>query len=234
MRSRCRLHASGALPAEPVGPPFRAPRAPGQPRLGRCSLSRAKRVDRRNSGAARLARAEHAGMQPRSSGAHRSTARPVARDTTRWVNDVHSRLNPTRVLRIERPASPAALARLVRRAAARGEALSISGGRHAMGGQAFSAGGVLVDTSGLDRVLGLDRERGTVDVEAGITWPALVALADRRPGRARRDMGDPPEADRRRPLEPRRSAGGQHPRARPALAALRGGHRELRADRSGR
>lgn len=44
-----------------------------------------------------------------------------------------------------------------------------------MGGQAFSAGGVLVDTSGLDRVLGLDRERGTVDVEAGITWPALVA-----------------------------------------------------------
>ena len=108
------------------------------------------------------------------------TAQPWTPATTdpsgvQWVNDVHSRLNPTPVLRVERPSSREALADLVRRAAARGEALSIAGGRHAMGGQAFAAGGVLLDTRGLDRVLGLDRERGVVEVEAGIMWPALVA-----------------------------------------------------------
>jgi len=91
------------------------------------------------------------------------------------VNDVHARLNPTDVLRVERPTSPAAVARLVRAAAARGESLSIAGGRHAMGGQAFATGGVLLDTDRLDRVVGLDAERGTVEVEAGIRWPALVA-----------------------------------------------------------
>jgi FAD/FMN-containing dehydrogenase len=43
-----------------------------------------------------------------------------------------------------------------------------------MGGQAFASGGVLIDTTGLDRVLALDPVRGTVRAQAGIQWPALV------------------------------------------------------------
>ena len=80
--------------------------------------------------------------------------------------------------------------------------LSIAGGRHAMGGQQFCTGGVLLDTRPLSRVLSLDEERGLVEVEAGIQWPALV-------DGARRDsaLGDPPEADRRgRPLHRRRAS----------------------------
>lgn len=44
-----------------------------------------------------------------------------------------------------------------------------------MGGQQFCAGGVLLDTTALNRVLDFDAERGLITVEAGIQWPALVA-----------------------------------------------------------
>ena len=44
-----------------------------------------------------------------------------------------------------------------------------------MGGQQFCAGGLLLDTRGASRVLGLDAERGTIEVEAGIQWPELYS-----------------------------------------------------------
>ena len=90
------------------------------------------------------------------------------------VNDLHSALNPTRVARIVTPAAPAVLGDIVHAARREGRAISIAGGRHAMGGQQFAAGTVLVDTRGLARVLALDADRGLVEAEAGIQWPALV------------------------------------------------------------
>ena len=45
-----------------------------------------------------------------------------------------------------------------------------------MGGQQFCAGGLLLDTCGLARVLALDSERGTIEVEAGIQWPELYSF----------------------------------------------------------
>ena len=90
------------------------------------------------------------------------------------VNDIHSGLNATRPHQMVRPDSVAAVRAAVRRAAAEGRAVSVAGGRHAMGGQQFGEGTVLLDMGGLDRVLGLDAERGIVEVEAGIQWPALV------------------------------------------------------------
>ena len=57
----------------------------------------------------------------------------------------------------------------------RGLAVAIAGGRHAMGGQQFCEGGLLVDTRRLDRVLNFDRERGLIELEAGIQWPAILA-----------------------------------------------------------
>jgi FAD/FMN-containing dehydrogenase len=102
-------------------------------------------------------------------------AGPVApaRGGTR-VNDVHSGLNETRVRRVARPATVEAVQALVRRARQEGVAISITGGRHAMGGQQFGAGTLLIDMSRMDRVLGLDRAAGIVEVEAGIRWPALT------------------------------------------------------------
>lgn len=90
------------------------------------------------------------------------------------VNDVHSQLNETHVARIEKPASMDDLFSLVKRARRSGEVLCPSGARHAMGGQQFAAGGTLVDTRGLNRIIDFDPAQGLVDVEAGITWPKLV------------------------------------------------------------
>ena len=106
--------------------------------------------------------------------ARRSDASPAL-----VVNDIHSRLNPTHVRRIERPNDVEALVRVVRRAREAGESISIGGGRHAMGGQQFGEDCVLVDTRNLARIVALDVERGLVTVEAGIQWPELLAGLDR-------------------------------------------------------
>jgi FAD/FMN-containing dehydrogenase len=90
------------------------------------------------------------------------------------VNDIHSRLNSTTVARIIRPRAAGELQELVAAAAGAGQALSICGGRHAMGGQQFGSGSTLVDMTGLNRVVDVDAERGLVTVEAGIDWVQLI------------------------------------------------------------
>ena len=94
------------------------------------------------------------------------------------VNDIHSRLNPTAVAEVVRPRSLVELQGAVRDAAGRGRPVAVCGGRHAMGGQQFRAGGLLVDTGALAGLDSLDVERGLAEVGAGIQWPALIdALA---------------------------------------------------------
>jgi len=102
-------------------------------------------------------------------------ARCGARDGAgHWVNDVHAQLNRTRVRALCQPSTPAAVQRIVRRAKEESAAISIAGGRHAMGGQQFGGDTVLIDTTRLDRVIAFDAEEGTVTVEAGIQWPKLI------------------------------------------------------------
>jgi FAD/FMN-containing dehydrogenase len=91
------------------------------------------------------------------------------------VNDIHSELNETAVDEILAVESQGDVQRAVTRAAERGKAVAIAGGRHAMGGQQFCAGGVLLDTRGLDQLLDFDAEHGIVEVAAGIQWPELIA-----------------------------------------------------------
>jgi FAD/FMN-containing dehydrogenase len=93
----------------------------------------------------------------------------------RLVNDIHSQLNATKVAEVVRPACVEELQVAVRRAAAAGRAVSVCGGRHAMGGQQFGRGTTLVDTSCLTRVCEMDQDRGLITVEAGIQWPQLLA-----------------------------------------------------------
>jgi FAD/FMN-containing dehydrogenase len=95
------------------------------------------------------------------------------------VDDVHSGLNATTVDEVVPVDSLESIGAALDRARSAGRPVSIAGGRHAMGGQQFCSGGVVLDTRPLSRVLALDEERGLVEVEAGIQWPALVdALAD--------------------------------------------------------
>ena len=98
-------------------------------------------------------------------------------------NDIHSRLNPTAVSRVARPTSLGELESVIAEASRRGLAISIAGGRHSMGGQQFGTDTVNVDMRGLDRVLSFDRERGLIEVEAGIDWPRLVDGYSRSQGR---------------------------------------------------
>jgi FAD/FMN-containing dehydrogenase len=95
--------------------------------------------------------------------------------STRLVNDIHSRLNRTRVSSILQPASIEALQSIVRRAKADGQMISVAGGRHAMGGQQFGTDTLLLDMSRMNRVLRLDTERREVEIEAGIQWPELIS-----------------------------------------------------------
>ena len=94
------------------------------------------------------------------------------------VNDVHSRLNATTVDDVVPVDSLESIGTALAGARSRGLPVAIAGGRHAMGGQQFCSGGLVLDTRPLSRVLSLDDERGLIEVEAGIQWPALVeALA---------------------------------------------------------
>jgi len=100
------------------------------------------------------------------------------------VNDVHAQLNEASVSDVVAVESLEAIQAVVRSAAAEGKSVAIAGGRHAMGGQQFCSGGVLLDTRELARVLEFDPEAGTLEVEAGIQWPGVIEyLAATQAGR---------------------------------------------------
>lgn len=97
----------------------------------------------------------------------------MAADDLADVSDIHAAIHRARV-RECRPDGPDEVARFVRRAAAEGRKVALSGGRHAMGGQQFLDGHDLLDLRGLDQILEFDHERGLVRAGAGIQWPALI------------------------------------------------------------
>jgi FAD/FMN-containing dehydrogenase len=90
------------------------------------------------------------------------------------VNDVHSQLNETRVAAVAAVDSEAALRRAIQSARREGKAVSVAGGRHAMGGQQFASGSVLIDTRPMQHGVRVDAERGIVEADAGFQWPELV------------------------------------------------------------
>jgi FAD/FMN-containing dehydrogenase len=114
-----------------------------------------------------------------------SRLRSLSKGSARLINDVHSQLNRTRVSAIIQPDSIEALRAIIKRARARGQMVSIAGGRHAMGGQQFVTDGVLLDMSRMNRVLGFNPARREVEVEAGIQWPQLMEyLVEAQKGRS--------------------------------------------------
>src|SRR5271165_1343669 len=90
------------------------------------------------------------------------------------VNDVHTGLNPTWVASISRPTSVYEVQSLVKECAKHSRTISISGSRHATGGQQFATDSVLLDMRAMNRVIDLDQKTGLLQVEAGIEWPELI------------------------------------------------------------
>jgi len=90
------------------------------------------------------------------------------------VNDVHSALNATWVKEIHTVTSNEQIQNSVRTAVKENISVSIAGGRHALGSQQFATDSILLDTTSLNNIIGLDINNGLVKVEAGIQWPQLI------------------------------------------------------------
>ena len=95
------------------------------------------------------------------------------RERATWVNDIHSRLNRTRVNRVVRPASTEEVQETVKLARQEKLAISVAAARHAMGGQQFGTDTLLIDATGLTRVHDFNPETGEIEVGAGTDWPSL-------------------------------------------------------------
>src|SRR6185503_10490470 len=105
------------------------------------------------------------------------------------VNDVHSRLNPTRVARVVDVRSAEDARAAIMAAGTESLAVCVAGGRHAMGGQQFASGAVLLDTQSYRAVRHFDSERGLVEVESGIQWPELITWLVEQQAGAERQWG---------------------------------------------
>jgi FAD/FMN-containing dehydrogenase len=106
--------------------------------------------------------------------ASKTSRKPAPEPEAILVNDIHSQLNPTRVLGVSQPRSAAEVQSIVRSASKDRKVISVAGGRHAMGGQQFGTDTLLLDIRKMSRVLQLDRKNGILEVEAGIEWPELI------------------------------------------------------------
>src|SRR4029077_14431995 len=80
-----------------------------------------------------------------------------------------------RVHRVVKPTSIDHVAKAIATAAKENRPISVAGRRHAMGGQQFGTDNLHLDMCAMSRVLKLDREKGRIEVEAGIQWPELLA-----------------------------------------------------------
>ena len=98
------------------------------------------------------------------------------------VNDVHSQLNETTMAEAAQPRDRDELCALVRGAATRRLPIAVAGGRHAMGGQQFRAGGLLIDMTAMCRPIALDSSRGLLEIEAGAQWPQVIEATHRLQG----------------------------------------------------
>lgn len=96
------------------------------------------------------------------------------------VNDAQSQLNPTIVHKIVKPVSFDEIQLALREAQRTGLAVSVAGGRHAMGGQQFGTGTILFDLKQFKKVVSFDKENGRIEVESGIEWPELIDFLHRQ------------------------------------------------------
>lgn len=108
---------------------------------------------------------------PALSSRNASVAEPRWSQRGGSVNDA-SCLNRTAVAGVVRPQNEAEVATALAYARAHGLPVSAAGIKHSMGGQAFRAGGVVLDMRGMQAIR-LDQAARTVTVGGGATWHAI-------------------------------------------------------------
>lgn len=98
----------------------------------------------------------------------------LASASGRIVNDIHSKLNETRVACLLKPRAADEIRSIVDDARVPRHTLSVAGGFHAMGGQQFLTGSILLDMSAMNAVISFEPEKLLIEVESGITWDKLI------------------------------------------------------------
>lgn len=91
-------------------------------------------------------------------------------------NDIHSGLNACEHQARRWPRNLDELRNDLAFAERNGLSVAVAGGRHAMGGQQFCSGGMLLDMSHCDAIHAFDEDTGLLTVGAGIKWPAIHAF----------------------------------------------------------
>lgn len=90
------------------------------------------------------------------------------------LNDVHSALNETAVKIVKHPQSIQDIIDAIVLAKKSDLSISISGGKHSMGGQEFGTDTIHLDMSAYNKIINLDKDKGIVELESGIQWPELI------------------------------------------------------------
>jgi cytokinin dehydrogenase len=75
---------------------------------------------------------------------------------------------------VVRPAQPKDFAETIRFARAQGLTVHSRGGAHTQSGQTLSDGGLVIDSTGMDRVLEFNEKERTIKVQAGLRWRGVV------------------------------------------------------------
>jgi len=109
-------------------------------------------------------------IEPRTKAAGRTTGE---RRITDW-----GRLQSAMVRGKVRPGTEVELQQLVHQAAQNGTRVSTRGVAHSAGGQSFCDDAIVVDMTGLDRVLFLDETAKTIRVQAGADWGILSRVLE--------------------------------------------------------
>src|SRR5687768_12026907 len=86
------------------------------------------------------------------------------------LNDVHSQMNATKHSAVISPKSVEEIQHAIQNAKSKRRFISISGGKHSMGGQQFGIGTINLSMSSFNQVIGLDAEKGIVEVQSGVQW----------------------------------------------------------------
>jgi FAD/FMN-containing dehydrogenase len=94
------------------------------------------------------------------------------------ANDV-GRLYPTPVGEVVRVRDAADVRAAIQRAKASNRKVSIAGKKHSQGGQTSYENAVVLDMSGFDKILRLDKDRKIITVQSGATWGEVQDFANR-------------------------------------------------------
>lgn len=109
-------------------------------------------------------------------GARRITIPGASLEPSLRVDDVFAGINATGVEGVLRVDSALGVQRAVLAGRQVGKAISVAGGRTAMGGQQFVTGGWVLDTRALNHVRNFDTVQGLLRVDAGMLWTDVLAF----------------------------------------------------------